>query len=555
MSLRVETIQACTRGASLGRGEKYYREGRVTDVSQDGATYKATIIGTDRYSVILDTESLAASCDCYAYQGDDWCKHIVALALTIASGPFVSAEQPQVKKGYSSGRRGTWSELEASLPTQPATTLAEIIQLAADRHPDIWDVADQVLNPPVLDSPKDILKAVKAVFTPVKRATNWHRQTEAAIEASQTMARTAESAPASEAGLRGLLAAAVWAYAQLDQIDDSDGELQEGIASLTQRAVLLANEHHEWMALLYAPLAEPTDLPLIEMILSKGDETVRENCVQRLDIHINRRDPLLAAVNQGSAEYYLLRYLASRGDERLLKMLDDAKIHENVRRNALVEYYTARQDWQAIIDELWSARNEHRHYFHAQLWNALQKVGDVDKLIEYQTEDVLSTADPLRALAKLEHFLRQHHQESKYAVITEQVLASPRVNFAAKLELLHSLKRYDEAAELACRIVRDKPGRSDFGPWNSRPNSDIVASFAEKLMNDAPQATTLIWRALFEHEKTIVTQSSVYLRFEIACDRLSKLQDQTWLVPHLQQLAVDFPTRKKLVQICQSYLT
>ncbi len=554
MSLQVETIQACTRGASFGRGEKYYREGRVTNVNQDGATYTATIIGTERYSVILDTESLAASCDCYAYQGDDWCKHIVALALTIASGPIASADQPQTKKGYGSGRRGAWSDLEAKLLTQPATSLAEIIRLAADRHPDIWDVADQVLNPPVLNSPKDILKTVKAAFTPVKRANNWHRQTEAAIEASQTLARTAESAPASEAGLRGLLVAAVWAFAQLAHIDDSDGELQEGIASLTQRAVLLANDHHEWIGLLYAPLAEPTDLPLIDMILSKGDETVREDCVQRLDIHINRRDPLLAAISQDTAEYHLLRYFASHGDERLLEMLNGAKIHENVRRNALVEYYTARQNWQAIVDELWGVRNEHRHYFHAQLWNALQNVGDVDKLIEYQIEDVHSSADPLRTLAKLGHFLRQHNQEARYAVITEQVLASPHVDFAAKLELLHSLGQYDEVAELACRIVRGKPGRSDFGSWNRRPNRDIVASFAEKLINDAPQAATLIWRELFDHEKTIITQSSNYLRFEVACDRLTKLHDQAWFTPQLQQLAVEYPTRKKLAQICQSYL-
>lgn len=554
MSLKDETIKAFSRDASFRRGEKYYYDGRVVDLRKDGQLHMATIIGTERYSCSFDISNLGVSCNCYAYDGDDWCKHIVALALTIAHGEVAKTEQPKVKKVGAYGYRDKYLGIENNLDSQPKELLVTAIKIAADKYPDVWEIVDQLVNPPVLDNPKVILKAVKSAFLPVRRAQNWHRQEEAAVEASQTMCYVAQTALENETSLRGLLISAVWAYSQLNNIDDSNGELQDGIDCLTQRAVQIANVQHKLLDLLYEPLAEKTDLPLIEMIFAEGDDIVREDCLQRLDTHLNRRNQQFVAISQETAKYYMLDYLSNRGDKRVIDLINDYKINDSIRINTLVKYYESCKNWTAVIKELWPIRNKHREFYHSSLWNALQKAGDINKIVQYQKERILTLSNPVRELLKLEYLLRQHQRIKEYDEVVTQVIEGKYISIEAKLELFYILKRYGELADLACRFASKTYGQPGYINWSGRPKSDIAVSFAIKLTNVSPQHSIQIWRSLFNTEKTIVTQSSTnYKLFELICENLTKLNDTSWLLPKLDQIIIDFPTRQKLVLICKSY--
>lgn len=548
MSLTTETIQACTNTTSYERGLKYYKQGRVVDFTQTGAVAEATVVGTDKYHVSLDTANLEEGCTCYVAGGDIWCKHVVALALTIANGTVHATEQPAVKN---SGKKKQLKAdtLEQELGAQAANTLAGIIKTAADTHPDIWDIVERVLYPPTISTPRDILALVKKAFAPVERARSWERQVDAAIRATEDMEYIAGEAPASEASVRGLLQAAVWAYSRLDHLDDSDGELQDGIAALVNRAITVVNAQHAWTPLLYEPLSQKTDLPLIDDILSSGDQHVQENCVQRLDKHRNARDQNLAAIDRERVEYILLHHYANHGDTRLFDLLEDASFHENTRLHALVAYHGKRGEWQEVVTLLWPKRGD--EYYHRPLREALQAVGDTDKLIIMQTDEVLALQSPNRALPKLEHMLKTAGRSAELPAIIEEILTKGRLSYESRLDLLLKLKRFNEAA-VYCLQVLAKPPVSYM--YNAPVVADVIANFAQKLSAVSAQDGLTVWRELFTQEKGRVTTSSNYTRFTLYCEKLHAAGDNVWLRPQLINLITTYPTRKKLVTICEQFV-
>jgi hypothetical protein len=90
ISSRLEDFLRSCSGGVLTRGRRYADEGRVLEVSHDGATVRAVVAGTDNYDVVLGPE--AAECTCPAYDRDGECKHLAAVALTLRGVPL--AERP-----------------------------------------------------------------------------------------------------------------------------------------------------------------------------------------------------------------------------------------------------------------------------------------------------------------------------------------------------------------------------------------------------------------------------------------------------------------------------
>lgn len=549
MALSLETIHSCTTQGSFGRGEKYYRQGRVTQLEQEGDRYGAVVVGTDRYEVSLDVATLEGECDCYAFEGDAWCKHIVALALTIADGAVTAAQEPSVKQLPGGARRKQGAQLEVSLTQQPAATLAVIIKKAADRHPDIWDIAERIIAPPVVEQAADVVAAVKQALAPVKKARSWERLTEASVQARDDIASIAERVSPNEESIRGLLQAAVWAYAQLSSIDDPEGELQDGISMLTSRAINLANEHHQWIGLLYEPLAQKIDLPLIEAILEEGDEKVQEDCIQRLDKHLNKRDQALAAVAKEYAEFVLMRHYSMHGDPRLLELLEETKPSQHLKLNALITYHTTREEWRAIVTLLWPLR--HEAPARDALRSPVAKLQDHDKLIELYTIDTLQSYDPLKQLTRLEHLLETYNRLDLLPGVVEQLLASKTISAEHKLSLLLKLQRFSEAAQAACTLIATPPQRYAYQYGQPYALIDTITAFADQLTAASPTHALPVWRALFTQEMDRVLTHNNYTRFELFGKRLAALHDNQWLKPNLLLLIEGYPTRKKLVGICE----
>ncbi|MHA1431538.1 MAG: SWIM zinc finger family protein, partial [Candidatus Freyarchaeota archaeon] len=80
----MERIRSLCTERSFERGFRYFREGRVEKVNFHGNTVKAVVAGTHKYRVTIRlSDDFKSQCNC-PYDGDGYCKHIVATLITLS---------------------------------------------------------------------------------------------------------------------------------------------------------------------------------------------------------------------------------------------------------------------------------------------------------------------------------------------------------------------------------------------------------------------------------------------------------------------------------------
>jgi len=116
--------------AVYGRGLAYQTAGRVELLSVEGARALARVHGSERYRVELDSldGSPSGECDCPAFVGAGFCKHMVAVALTVNA----ALREGKTPLDRISRARQYLSALEAD-------RLVERLLVLAVRYPDLLD--------------------------------------------------------------------------------------------------------------------------------------------------------------------------------------------------------------------------------------------------------------------------------------------------------------------------------------------------------------------------------------------------------------------------------
>ena len=103
---------------AFNRGIDYFKGGHVLELKQKGSRITAEVEGSEIYLVTLKWTSsqLDGACDCPASEGFDFCKHCVAVALTLREA---QAEQNKLAQG------GTENRIKAFLLKQNREKLAD----------------------------------------------------------------------------------------------------------------------------------------------------------------------------------------------------------------------------------------------------------------------------------------------------------------------------------------------------------------------------------------------------------------------------------------------
>ncbi len=80
--ITTDAIRGVCNETSFERGSLYYRQGRVRSVRMQGGVIKATVAGTESYTVTVTAGSGGLECGCTCpYDWDGYCKHIVSVLL------------------------------------------------------------------------------------------------------------------------------------------------------------------------------------------------------------------------------------------------------------------------------------------------------------------------------------------------------------------------------------------------------------------------------------------------------------------------------------------
>jgi len=228
--------------ASFARGVAYQRDGRVELGSVQRDRVEAVVRGSLPYTVMLGATggSLGWSCSCPVGEDGDFCKHCVAVALTLDSG---GSEATESRRSRSKRRRSAEVDLRGFLQTLGDE---ELVELLLEQAAEDWRLRERLTG-----------RALAATGDSIDQVA-WRRQIDSAF-ASQRNFVSYDEAPSWAAGVDDVLsgleeqlqvghAEAVITLAEhahrraekaMQHIDDSDGWLSaiaEHIADLHHRA-------------------------------------------------------------------------------------------------------------------------------------------------------------------------------------------------------------------------------------------------------------------------------------------------------------------------------
>lgn len=136
-NLTLDVIRQHANSASYSRGREYFSEGAVLSVTQRGDTIEAEVVGSHLEPYLVTATFRAngefeVDCDC-PYEGDGWCKHIVATLLVCLNKP----DTIEVEEAEPEGEAGQATASPAMLASLSAEALRKLIGDLLKRHPDL----------------------------------------------------------------------------------------------------------------------------------------------------------------------------------------------------------------------------------------------------------------------------------------------------------------------------------------------------------------------------------------------------------------------------------
>lgn len=111
----LDTIKFGTDKRTLEKAFKLYEDGKVTQVKEGIRSYGGTVLGTQPYKVSVEARRYDyADCTCYLGKNDEFCKHMVALAIYVVKNgqPLTDEDQKIYHTPTCSGKAGELTQDE-----------------------------------------------------------------------------------------------------------------------------------------------------------------------------------------------------------------------------------------------------------------------------------------------------------------------------------------------------------------------------------------------------------------------------------------------------------
>jgi len=362
--------------AAFQRGIDYYKSGNVLSIKQKANRISADVDGTEIYRVTLKWTStqLDGACDCPASEGFDFCKHCVAVALSLQAD---HAQQDKLLQG------GDENRIKAYLLKQNKEKLADwLLELIESEKPLLqeWSLrADNALG--LLDA-KAIRKRITAAI-PYNRnlyrysqVRNYFAPIETFVDQLQEMI---ENLPADDA-LKLIDYALQRVDRALEAIDDSGGfrfysveELQlmhiNTCARLDWKTKKLTNYLLELTFGNYEDLYPAIPSSYLEILGQEGDKLFYDNLQQRWDnLPALKQD----ADFDSKYPYLKLQYMLEdqakdAGDEKAIIALREKTATNLHDYQDLAERYLAIEDYKTTEKWLDKCRKHSNGIYQARI--------------------------------------------------------------------------------------------------------------------------------------------------------------------------------------------
>ncbi len=269
-------LEKLSHPKSFERGEKYYKQGRVVDYSEDKECIKANVIGTDVYAVQINQNKWEHSCNCLAFNDDSFCKHEIAVLLTKIYGKIEAKSKPQIKKRNTEKIFSYDNEFVKLLEKVPKEILiADIVEYAAS-VPELLSFFRSKYHEKDENYFSNIENLLFKSISGLKQIKYGKDYSNRIFSSCREIEQIIQCLPISKQSSKLLLNAGYKLTEYLNTIDDSYGTIQNVIDVVIERAALYLNS------------ASPADFDIFYEFISKKSS---------FDLDYNIVDKILKVVN------------------------------------------------------------------------------------------------------------------------------------------------------------------------------------------------------------------------------------------------------------------
>lgn len=558
-NLSERIIQKLSNPDTFERGKKYYYRGRVTDYSEDENSMRAVVVGTDFYNVRISKSDFAAECNCLKFNGEQFCKHLVALLFTRLKGEIKSDNKSIVKYiPHTNGPKFGFedaidyksisnkkniedtskpdNQFKSFLNHVPRENLLNDINELRRKNPDIEEFFVHKYSQKSISYYHRIENNIKSRINSILRFRGKNDYSNKVFTASREVNSLLQNLPASRQTSELLLGTGLWISEKLNEIEDSNGTLRALVKLMTDNASEYLNySGKEDLVLFYQYTSVNTsfdfNIGIIESIFRRvGNLAIIDAIVTKLERSVFKKDPDFGFKPE-SGWGIMMKYLRIANHERYEELIPDLMESAPVIKTDYINYLYDNKRYFEVITLGYEMQD--RPAIAGAYEYSLAKSGDKQKIIEYYTRKLTDNF----SIELFKHFsdIDGIRELPEWNAIVNNLLTDNEHIFY-RAEILLYLKRYEDFIEFI----------STNGNEYYRNNSTIEKMAAKFSVTNPPLAVKL-YHYLIEKETARITKTSRYDILMGYFEDLKCLNDLEYITTLKNNLITTYPTRKKLV--------
>lgn len=566
--LNDENILALSTEQIFQRGMKYYQQGRVVDLVQAEGIFQVQVIGTKLYNVSLNTHNFAATCNCPSFHAESWCKHLVALGLTLAHGQIIGSKKPSIKKTTVKTEKTIPVKIDSneSAPKwldQISPELDQVLsKLSIDdqnrifRHILSYYPAVEKEISAILVKRTDILdftKKLKKIVSAVKRAKSIegiHRQADSLIALLQDQfSRLAQNLE----GMRMRLECARQVHTHIEAFAMAQDYIIDKLFTyLSPIEVFLQIHPKEMLDILQEYLTDESYLA--EGLLSQVIHSSQAECIEQVHTWIEQSNVRKIAVAQDNELFqkHTMSILAENGRSNFLTLIEECDLIQD-KAVYYRQYYQSIEDWTNYLKHSATIDNARYDATRAQALFQLEQYPSLYiELEKYLENNQIQRSRHFFEILKLQNQVIQHlalsdaEAQQLQQNIMQMALDNAYFDYLEKTEFYLDLGNIFYAKQAFILFKKDLiyTKNNSFG-FDERLKKKYKRLFARWEMLDHPQALDLFIQLFNLESEFIQTSKNNNYEYLFSLLQILKIRQQKEVIDKFLDFAHTYLAHRK----------
>ena len=543
IELSEKSIAKMADAKSYERGLKYYKQGKVIYYEESDDEINATVLGTAEYEVVIDLDDFTTYCDCPYAEVTDYCKHVVAVLLTMVRGEINSTSVKKTRTSSLGSLSNKRFDFDKRLAMMSKEQLIDRIKNISSWLPQIKKYFPYVPADPepafYKEAEKTIHRKLEEIGPEYYYDEDWDEQEGIAFEVLIFI----QSLPHIEQTLVFLLKLTQRLYDELSYIDDSEAIIHDLIRDVMLEIVQVVDSlGTDALSTVYEFISLDSSgdfaLDLVSDLLTESNiPQVVTNIADKLERLRFRRDPDFTFDRKLGLKT-LLDYYRNKNDQRYEELALELIDSDTFALHDYIRYLEKNQRYDEVLQYGWDLRKNHN--LNDVIEKALVKVADKQRLIELYKERLNRRFDK-ENFNKLKVQMSDSEDNGQWDEYVKSLVVNS-VYLSDQIEILMINGCYEEVSK---RLINSDNGSFQIDEF-------LIAQYASRFSVLSPLIAIKLYRALIENEIVKISRSSRYKRFFEYWGALEELNDRDYLTLTKRRLTASWPKKKRLMEFLSS---